>query len=98
MADRLHDMRCLIIGGTTGIGLATAIRFSQEGARLVVTGLDVAPSSADFAHQTCDATSESQVEALFTKTLQHLGGLDVLYHVAGTSGRKYGDGPLHECT
>jgi NAD(P)-dependent dehydrogenase (short-subunit alcohol dehydrogenase family) len=27
-----------------------------------------------------------------------LGGLDVLYHVAGISGRKYGDGPLHECS
>ncbi len=27
-----------------------------------------------------------------------LGGLDVLYHVAGASGRGHGDGPLHECT
>jgi NAD(P)-dependent dehydrogenase (short-subunit alcohol dehydrogenase family) len=27
-----------------------------------------------------------------------LGGLDILYHVAGGSGRRHGDGPLHECT
>ena len=28
-----------------------------------------------------------------------LGGrLDVLFHVAGISGRRFGDGPLHECT
>src|SRR5262249_4925918 len=32
------------------------------------------------------------------RTLKLLGGIDVLYHVAGMSGRRYGDGPLHECT
>jgi NAD(P)-dependent dehydrogenase (short-subunit alcohol dehydrogenase family) len=30
--------------------------------------------------------------------VSHLGGLDTLYHVAGSSGRRFGDGPLHECT
>src|SRR5207253_10758226 len=29
---------------------------------------------------------------------ERLGGLNVLYHVAGISGRRQGDGPLHECT
>jgi NAD(P)-dependent dehydrogenase (short-subunit alcohol dehydrogenase family) len=46
----------------------------------------------------CDASQESQVERLFGQTLGFLGGLDVLYHVAGISGRSSGDGPLHECT
>jgi NAD(P)-dependent dehydrogenase (short-subunit alcohol dehydrogenase family) len=38
------------------------------------------------------------VEELYRQATAHLGGLDVLYHVAGISGRRQGDGPLHECT
>jgi NAD(P)-dependent dehydrogenase (short-subunit alcohol dehydrogenase family) len=30
--------------------------------------------------------------------MQHHGGFDGLYHIAGGSGRKFGDGPLHELT
>ena len=46
----------------------------------------------------CDARSAEQVAALFADALAFLGGLDVLYPVAGASGRKDGDGPLHDCT
>ena len=35
---RLAGRNCLIVGGTSGIGLASARRFLEEGARLVVTG------------------------------------------------------------
>lgn len=88
MANRLCNKRCLIVGGTSGIGLAAAERFRAEGARLFAVGLDT-------GH---DATSPFQVESLCADAVKHLGGLDVLYHVAGSSGRKHGDGPLHECT
>jgi NAD(P)-dependent dehydrogenase (short-subunit alcohol dehydrogenase family) len=88
MSKRLQDKRCLIVGGTGGIGLATAERFRAEGASVVTSGLDTG----------CDATSPADVELLFGKTIDQLGGLDILYHVAGSSGRKHGDGPLHECT
>jgi NAD(P)-dependent dehydrogenase (short-subunit alcohol dehydrogenase family) len=88
MANRLHNKRCLIVGGTSGIGLAAAEHFRAEGARLVAAGLDTG----------LDATSPSQIGLLFTDAIRQLGGLDVLYHVAGSSGRKQGDGPLHECT
>src|SRR5262249_29716026 len=80
--------RCLIVGGTSGIGLAAAERFRAEGAHVVGVGLDIG----------LDATSATQVESLFADVVQKLGGLDVLFHVAGSSGRKHGDGPLHECT
>ena len=38
--DRLKGKRAVITGGTTGIGLATARQFMQEGARVMVTGLN----------------------------------------------------------
>jgi NAD(P)-dependent dehydrogenase (short-subunit alcohol dehydrogenase family) len=101
----LTGKRCLIVGGTTGLGLAAAARFIAEGASLVIAGrsaekgtaaLASLPESARFI--LCDATNSDQVVALFHETIDHLAGLDVLYHVAGISGRKHGDGPLHECT
>jgi NAD(P)-dependent dehydrogenase (short-subunit alcohol dehydrogenase family) len=46
----------------------------------------------------CDATVEEEVDRVLDGASRHLGGLDVLYHVAGGSGRRYGDGPLHECS
>jgi NAD(P)-dependent dehydrogenase (short-subunit alcohol dehydrogenase family) len=98
MSNRLQDKRCLIVGGTSGIGLAAVRRFVQEGSRLVVAGLDAGNLQGESLFHVCDATSEKQVKALFVDVIQQLGGLDVLYHVAGGSGRKHGDGPLHECT
>jgi NAD(P)-dependent dehydrogenase (short-subunit alcohol dehydrogenase family) len=107
MPKRLQNKRCLIIGGTSGIGLAAAVRFLEEGAQLVVAGLlpDTGNTSAELLKErgpirvlTCDASEPVQVEQLFEQTLAFLGGLDVLYHVAGSSGRRQGDGPLHECT
>ena len=99
MAGRLAGNRCLIIGGTSGIGRATAARFAEEGARLVVVGLEAgdAPAVAGSPVLTGDATRADEVERFFAAALAHLGGLDVLVHVAGASGRRHGDGPLHEC-
>ena len=100
MSGRLAGKRCLIVGGTSGIGLAAAERFLEEDARLVIAGLPAdnklsVSSTPCFA---CDATVPAQVVSLFHFTVEQLQGLDVLYHVAGGSGRRAGDGPLHECT
>jgi NAD(P)-dependent dehydrogenase (short-subunit alcohol dehydrogenase family) len=96
---RLAGKRCLIVGGTGGIGLAAAQRFAQEGATLLVAGLpgDV-PAGYEKQFIPNDARDPAQVEFLFQEALRRLGGLDVLYHVAGISGRKLGDGAVHECT
>jgi NAD(P)-dependent dehydrogenase (short-subunit alcohol dehydrogenase family) len=101
MAGLLAGKRCLIVGGTSGIGLAAAKRFLNEGARLAIAGLpsdtpdQLTPAVPVYP---CDAVDVAQVTELFKQSLAHLGGLDVMYHVAGGSGRKHGDGPLHECT
>jgi NAD(P)-dependent dehydrogenase (short-subunit alcohol dehydrogenase family) len=104
---RLQDKRCLIVGGTTGLGLAAARRFLEEGARLVIAGrsVDKGAAAVDALHDlgtvhffAGDAADAVQVKLLFEHTLETLSGLDILYHVAGISGRRHGDGPLHECT
>jgi NAD(P)-dependent dehydrogenase (short-subunit alcohol dehydrogenase family) len=108
---QLHGKRCLIVGGTGGIGLAAAQRFLDEGASLLLAGLPEpdpqavlgrlrldGESEARVRIETVDAAVAEQVEQLFARALNLLGGLDVLYHVAGSSGRRHGDGPLHECS
>jgi NAD(P)-dependent dehydrogenase (short-subunit alcohol dehydrogenase family) len=45
-----------------------------------------------------DACDPAAVDRLFVAASVSLAGVDVLYHVAGTSGRRHGDGPLHECS
>jgi NAD(P)-dependent dehydrogenase (short-subunit alcohol dehydrogenase family) len=97
---------CLIVGGTSGIGLAATRRFVQEGARVVAAGR--LPGTAlpgperpgpvwEYALELADG--EAEVVRMFAFARDVLGGrIDILLHVAGISGRKFGDGPLHECT
>jgi NAD(P)-dependent dehydrogenase (short-subunit alcohol dehydrogenase family) len=98
----------LIVGGTGGIGLATARRFLEEGARVVVSGKT--PQERDTAWEQlqaagpvlaidADVTCPGAVGTLFSAALEFLGGrFDVLFHVAGISGRRFGDGTLEECS
>ena len=93
----------VVIGGTTGIGLSAAKSFVGHGARLVLVGRNeehvsevksllkekIEAVSADATH------SETAINAI-ELCLKKFGGFDGLYHVAGGSGRKMGDGPLHE--
>lgn len=97
MTPRLAGKRCLLVGGTGGLGLAAARRFLDEGASVVVAGHEPVASPPCPA-LVGDATQPEQVERMFADATEHLGGLDVLYHLAGGSGRGHGDGPLHECS
>ena len=45
-----------------------------------------------------DATEEKTAPKAIALCEEKFGGFDGLYHVAGGSGRKFGDGPLHEIT
>lgn len=107
MTARLANKTCIVVGGTTGIGFETARLFLANGAKVLISGRDDGKGGSAEAELAgagpvkfvaCDATSEREVDELFAAADAFLGRLDILFHVAGISGRKYGDGPLHECT
>ena len=82
----------LLLTGSTGIAAATAELARSRGHAVVTIGLD---ASAGVA---ADLRNETEVGAAFETALSKLGALDALFNVAGISGRRYGDGPWHECT
>ena len=95
----------VVIGGTSGLGLSAARAFVREGARLLVVGRNaekVAAAERELgsvvAGVTADAMQPTTAAAAIALALEKFGGFHGLYHVAGGSGRRQGDGPLHELT
>jgi meso-butanediol dehydrogenase/(S,S)-butanediol dehydrogenase/diacetyl reductase len=91
----LKDKRVLITGGARGIGAATAARFLEEGARVVVLDCDDAqlqrferemPALTGILH--VDVSDAEAVAQAFEKVDQMVGGLDVLINNAGISIRR----------
>jgi NAD(P)-dependent dehydrogenase (short-subunit alcohol dehydrogenase family) len=96
----------VIVGGTTGLGFSAARACVEAGGRVVVVGRN--PDSAKTAGELlgagssrvliADATDSSTAPTAIDLALTDFGRFDALYHVAGGSGRRAGDGPLHEIT
>ena len=100
---KLENKSLVIIGGTSGLGLSAARAFLTEGARIVIVGRD--QEKLDTARKelggcalglAADATDPKAAPAAIQIALGNFGRFDGLYHVAGGSGRRQGDGPLHE--
>ena len=101
----LDGKRIVIVGGTSGIGLSAAQAYVREGASVVVVGrdkdktlkaLDELGSNAEGV--TADASHENTAAEAIQLCIKKFGNFDGIYHVAGGSGRRFGDGPLHELT
>jgi len=105
MTLALESKSIVIIGGTTGLGLSASQACVQAGANVVVVGRN--PESVERAKTKLgpsgvvmegDAVSSETAPAAIDRALETFGRFDGLYHVAGGSGREFGDGPLHEVT
>jgi NAD(P)-dependent dehydrogenase (short-subunit alcohol dehydrogenase family) len=86
----------LVCGGSSGIGLAAAQRFLEEGSRVFIAGLEpeeVAAAVAGLREHgeagglACNVSQEAEVARLAAAAEAALGGVDVLANNAGTSRR-----------
>lgn len=101
----LKNKKIVIIGGTTGLGLSAAKAFVAHGASVVAVGRSAESGKAAqeiLGAAACvvqgDATDPDTAVGAINVLLERFGGFDGLYHVAGGSGRRFGDGPLHTLT
>jgi len=96
----------VIIGGTTGMGLSGARAFLAAGAKGIVIVGRTSETCAEALNllgsqaRAClgDATQPQTAVEAIALAQQEFGSFHGLYHVAGGSGRKFGDGPLHQLT
>ena len=93
---RFTNQVALILGGTSGIGRAAALRFAAEGAAVVIGGRNVG-NGEDISEEICgaggdalfartDVGSLEQVQAIVATTLERFGRLDCAFNNAGWEG------------
>lgn len=93
---RLNGRVAFITGGGGGIGRATAERFAEEGAKVVVAEIDAslgeaaaasarakAKSGGDAVFLHCDVTETASVTSAIAKTIERFGALHILHNTAG---------------
>jgi NAD(P)-dependent dehydrogenase (short-subunit alcohol dehydrogenase family) len=90
MAGRLQDRTAIITGGAGGIGLATARRFAEEGAHVVLVDVDddagqKAAEEVGGTYVRCDVTDADQVEAMVALAHSTYGSVDIAFNNAGIS-------------
>lgn len=88
MTGRLEDKVALVIGSARGIGKAIAVRFAEEGAKLVIADTEreagaatAAELGAPFIHT--DVSKLADAEAAVALTLEKYGRLDIMVQNAG---------------
>ena len=93
MNDRLKDRVAIITGGSSGIGKVIALRFSMEGAKVIIASRskklldatidELKNDSKDSLAILCDVTNSEDVKNLINKTIEKYGKIDVLVNNAG---------------
>lgn len=91
---KLADKVAVITGGGIGIGLATALLFAKEGAKVVIaqrtktTGqeavAEIKSKGGEAIYVQTDVTKSEQVKNLIDTAVKTFGRIDILYNNAGT--------------
>tara|TARA_A100001037_G_scaffold303845_1_gene338921 strand:+ start:1093 stop:1857 length:765 start_codon:yes stop_codon:yes gene_type:complete len=94
VGNRLEDKVAIVTGAGSGIGQATAVRFGEEGARVVIADMDEASSretqsgieaaGGESEIIPTDVAGVDQVERLMKNTLDRFGRVDILVNSAAT--------------
>ncbi len=100
--------RSVLVTGSTGMAASAARAVAAEGGtvfavsrtagHLDALGAGIREAGGTCLHHVADLRREDEVEAAFAAFDARVGRLDAVYSVAGISGRRFGDGPLHEAT
>jgi NAD(P)-dependent dehydrogenase (short-subunit alcohol dehydrogenase family) len=105
--NRLAGRVCLVTG-STGIAAASAERIAAEGGQVFIVSktsdharelaerIGAAGSIADW--RAADLTDEAALDDAVAACVERFGRIDGLFSVAGGSGRRFGDGPIHTVT
>ncbi len=102
---RLKEKVCLITGGASGIGKATAIRFAEEGAKVVICDVGQEAGEAllpqlgtDASFSVVDVVDRASVQKWIDSVKEKYGRIDVLINNAGVTRDgllvKYKDGAV----
>ncbi len=106
--------RAVVITGSTGMAASAARAIAAEGGSVfaisrgaghldaladeIAADAESAAAGGSFAWHAADLRREDEVQAAFAAFDRIAGRLDGVFSVAGISGRRFGDGPVHEAT
>ena len=100
--------RGVLVTGSTGMAASAARRIAAEGGAVFAVSRtpghaealadEIRASGGTCGWHAADLRHESEVDEAFAAFDAAVGRLDAVYSVAGISGRRFGDGPLHEAT
>lgn len=104
--DRQLEDRIVLVTGASGIAASGARRFSDAGASVFIasrTGAkcealakEIERAGGTVAWAEADLTDEADADTAVAACVEHFGRIDGLFAVAGGSGRRFGDGPIHD--
>ena len=97
MTGQMTGKVALITGGSSGIGMATALAFAREGAKVVIASRNqerglaavqqIQQVGGEAAWVQADTSQAAQVEAMVQETLRLYGRLDCAFNNGGSGGR-----------
>ena len=97
------DNKVVLITGSSGMGAAAARLAADEGRACLYRGVGAGGMRVSCRRKSAEAGARATYRTKIMPggsggCVAHFGRIDGVFNVAGISGRRFGDGPLHECS